>query len=238
MSMNQEMWYDSYRYTLLKMVIFMRVIISKFFLLLGTLCLVAAAGWAGYNLYESYRAGKQSQETVEEMFEEYDLSKTEDPTEDFSDVPLYVRYPEMDMPVVEINGNRYIGYLEVPDKDLKLPVMETWSYDKLKISPCRYEGSIYLHNMVIAGHNYISHFWPIKSLKEGAEIYFTDMDKNVFLYKVAWTDLISPEHAEQMTEKAEGEEWDLTLFTCTAGNTLRHAVRCTLEEEHPAGKEE
>lgn len=213
----------------------MRDIFGKFFLFIGVVCLLVAAGWAGYNFYESYKADQAAKDTIDEMFEEYDIQKVDDEEadEDVSDVPLYIRYPDMDMPVVEINGYQYIGYLQIPDKNLDLPVMADWSYDQLKVAPCRYEGSIYLHNMVIAGHNYISHFWPIKSLPEGADIYFTDMDKNVFRYKVAWTDVVSPEKPEQMTEEAEGEEWDLTLFTCTMGNSMRYAVRCTLVKEEP-----
>ena len=52
----------------------------------------------------------------------------------------------------------YIGVLQIPSLDLTLPVISDWSYPALQIAPCRYEGSAYDGGMVIAGHNFDSHF--------------------------------------------------------------------------------
>lgn len=142
-----------------------------------------------------------------------------------SDLPLYVRYPKMDMPAVEIDGHRYIGRLEFPALELELPVMESWSYPNLKISPCRYSGSAYLGNLVIAAHNYRSHFSPVKQLPVGEEVYFTDMDGNVFHYEIAATEILEPTEIEKMIH---GDDWDMTLFTCTYGGRTRFALRCKL----------
>jgi len=141
------------------------------------------------------------------------------------DLPLYVRYPKMDMPAVEIDGHRYIGRLEFPALELELPVMESWSYPNLKISPCRYSGSAYLGNLVIAAHNYRSHFSPVKQLPVGEEVYFTDMDGNVFHYEIAATEILEPTEIEKMIH---GDDWDMTLFTCTYGGRTRFALRCKL----------
>ena len=48
---------------------------------------------------------------------------------------------EQDMPVIEIEGNFYIGVLEIPSLELSLPVMADWDYEKMKIAPCHYYGS-------------------------------------------------------------------------------------------------
>ncbi len=69
---------------------------------------------------------------------------------------------------MKIDGNYYIGVLTIPSLDLSLPVMEDWDDEKLKISPCRYAGSLYQKNLVIAGHNYQRHFNGIEPCRSEA----------------------------------------------------------------------
>ena len=45
--------------------------------------------------------------------------------------------------------------------------MESWSYPKLKVAPCRYRGSAYLDDLIIAAHNYDRHFGRINTLLPG-----------------------------------------------------------------------
>lgn len=82
-------------------------------------------------------------------------------------------------------GAACIGTLEIPSLDLTLPVMSEWSYPLLKLAPCRYAGSAYQGNLVIAAHNYKTHFRKIRTLSEGSEVRFTDAAGNVFVYHVA-----------------------------------------------------
>ena len=112
-------------------------------------------------------------------------------------------------------------------EQMELPVMSEWSYPKLKIAPCRYKGSAYTHNLIIAGHNYRKHFSPIKSLEPGERIVFTDAEGNQFFYQVDTVEILKKTAVEQM----EAGEWDLTLFTCTYGGQTRFTLRCILEEE-------
>ena len=98
--------------------------------------------------------------------------------------PAFVRYPDMEMPTKEIDGETYIGVVEIPSLELSLPVMSDWSYPQLKKAPCRYVGSVYSHDVVICGHNYDRHFGRLKELVPGDEVRFTDMDGNVFRYSV------------------------------------------------------
>lgn len=144
--------------------------------------------------------------------------------EDSEDVyiPDYILNPEMDMPEEEINGQQYIGVLKIPALSLELPVISAWSYPNLKVAPCRYSGSAYLNNMVVAAHNYQSHFGKLETLSQDDEVSFSDMDGNVFSYKVVEIETLSPYAIEEMTNG----DWDLTLFTCTVGGQSRVAVRC------------
>ena len=132
----------------------------------------------------------------------------------------------MEMPVEEINKNLYIGILEIPSLGLKLPVINEWSYPNLKISPCRYEGSVYQNNLIISAHNYQCHFGNIKTLLSGDEVKFTDLDGNIFEYIVAEMQIIDPADIEGMKSGL----WDLTLFTCTYGGQDRVTIRCELIE--------
>ena len=100
--------------------------------------------------------------------------------------------------------------------------MSEWTDERLKQAPCRYAGSAYLQNLVIAGHNYRAHFSRIGNLKKGDPVIFTDMDGNRFFYEVTEIEILNAEETERMTESW----WALTLFTCTVGGGRRIAVRC------------
>lgn len=113
-----------------------------------------------------------------------------------------------------------------PNKEL-MPVLSTWSYALLKKAPCRYTGSVYLDNMVIAAHNSKAHFKKLSQLEKGDIITFTDAVGNVFTYEVAGIEILQPEEVDDMTSG----QWPLTLFTCTYGGASRVTVRCEKENE-------
>lgn len=140
-------------------------------------------------------------------------------------LPLFVRQPEMEMPVAVVDGEEYIGVLEIPRLSLSLPIMSDWSYPQLKIAPCRYAGSIYNKDCVIAGHNYAEHFGALWQLQVGDEVRFTDVDGNVFLYDVALQEILAPYEVEEML----AEQWDLSLFTCKTGGRTRVTIRCMMK---------
>ena len=188
------------------------------FIVMGLLLIVAALSLTLYNIYDSKRAEQTAKQTVIEI--EKNIPDT--PDEEFS--PFL--YPDREMPTTEIDGYRYIGVLEIPELNLTLPVMEEWDYYRLNISPCCYSGSFYKDNMVIAGHNYQSHFGELKQLVVGSEIIFTDVEGNVYNYEVAWTETLQPNQTKEMTEENEKDPWDLTLFTCTISGSSRFTVRC------------
>ncbi|MBD9227742.1 MAG: sortase [Clostridiales bacterium] len=188
----------------------------------GLLLIAAALLLTVYNIRESDRAGAESEEMVVRMESlTADLPERLE-TEKKELVPEYKKNPEMEMPTVEVNGQECVGMIEIPALGLKLPVISEWSDAKLKKAPCRYSGSAYLKNMIIAGHNYRTHFSGIKRLNPGDSIVFTDADGNVFSYEVAEIETVGGYDIEKM----EAGDWDLTLFTCTNKGKARAAVRC------------
>jgi len=203
---------------------------------LGLLLIAAALFLTGYNMYDQARAGQTADLAVSSLEKQIPKEVLTVPGKDWQEEPLapgeieypdYMLNPEMEMPVEEIDGVEYIGMLSIPVLELELPVISQWSYPGLKIAPCRYVGSAYLDNLVIAAHNYQSHFGLLKTLSQGDMITFTDMDGNVFRYEVAALETLAPTDIEGMVS----EEYALTLFTCTLGGASRVTVRCDRVEE-------
>lgn len=200
---------------------------------LGLLLIAAALVLTGYNIWDERRA----EEASEKMLEQMELP-VEEARERYAgwesglegsevDIPNYVLNPYMEMPVTVIDGYEYIGVVSVPSLGLELPVMSEWSYPRLKVAPCRYQGSAYTNDLIIAGHNYRKHFSPLKTLEPGARIVFTDVAGNQFYYIADSVEILKKTEVEQM----EAGEWDLTLFTCTYGGQTRFTLRCLREEE-------
>lgn len=185
---------------------------------IGLLLLAAALLLTGYNLWDEMRANTVTQRTLAQMPQTIPAqSNIDEPV-----IPDYILNPDMEMPTVEIEGNNYIGTLEIPAFKLSLPVISQWSYPRLRLAPCRYTGSAYQGNLVIAAHNYRAHFGPLKNLYAGDRITFTDADGNLFTYNVVEIQVLEPTAIEDMT----AGDWDLTLFTCTPGGQTRLTVRC------------
>jgi sortase A len=189
----------------------------------GLLMLAGAFALMLYNVNEDRAAGDAADKAVEGINAVLDNSDTEEVE---VDVPLYKLYPEMEMHTVELDGDDYVGRLDIPDLGLSLPVMNKWSYSNLRTSPCRYSGSAYLGNLVIAAHNYRRHFGNLKNLKQGSKIVFTDMSNNRFVYSVSDIEEISPNSVENLST-----ENGLTLFTCNKSGRKRVAVRCIEVDE-------
>ena len=132
-----------------------------------------------------------------------------------------------EMPVVEIDGYDYIGYISFPSLELELPVMADWDYTRLKIAPCRYAGSTVSDDLVIMAHNYTRHFGRLRRLTEGDSVIFTDAEGQSIAYQVVALDILNPTAIEEMTSGS----CDLTLFTCTYGGKSRVTVYCNRAEE-------
>lgn len=204
-------------------------------IILGLLLIASAAALVVYNIRETERAAQTSAAVVEQLVAVIPTLPTEtEPNPDFVpqetvaqnpsevEIPDYILNPGMEMPTETVDGQDYIGILEIPAFDLVLPVISTWSYPSFQSAPCRYTGSAYQDNLIIAAHNYSSHFGNLQALSVGDPIRFTDVDGHVFAYEVVEMEILDPTAAEEM----EAGDWDLTMFTCTVGGASRVTVRC------------
>lgn len=182
-------------------------------MILGALLIVGALALTAYNAITEYIAGRQSQETL--------INMPIDPADEDA-IRFYEIYPDMPMPVKMIDGREYIGRLYIERLDRELPILSEFSYDGLKVAPCRYKGSIYKNDMIIAGHNYKTHFGNFRSMTIGDRITFTDIDGNLFEYTVDAIESVNGDNVEGM----EKGDWDLSIFTCNYRGDARVTLRC------------
>ncbi|MBQ8621561.1 MAG: sortase [Oscillospiraceae bacterium] len=209
-----------------------RNLLSNVLIAMGVICVCLAAGMVVLNLREQQKADESAQQVLhslktvvtpvtEPAVEQTPVGVPPAATQPV-EIPDYILNPNMNMPETEIDGVAYIGYLELTSLALELPVITRTTGSYLQISPCRFEGSAYLDNLVIGAHNYNRHFGQIGSLSYGDEIAFTDIDGNVFRYRVADIEILQPNQVELLCSG----EWPLTLYTCTIGGRTRVTVRC------------
>lgn len=194
-------------------------------LIIGILCVSGAVGLIAFNALESGDAGAQSNKRVL-VLQDY-INREIDPSRVTVIDSKHTACEGDDDPVVYLDGYDYIGYLEIPVLKLKLPVMATWDYEKLRLSPCRQYGSAKDGDLVIAAHNYSTHFGRINTLIAGDEICFTDMDGKVYAYEVAKGEVVAPTDVDKVARS----DYPLVLYTCTKGGERRVAVFCEAKEE-------
>lgn len=185
--------------------------ISKILKIMGLLLIIVALCLTIYIKVQSDNAEKSSGYILGKLTEE--MEKFEIP-ENFD--------AEVDE-TIEIDNKKYMGIIEIPDIDVKLPIIKDWNYDNLKHSPCRYSGSIKKNNIIICAHNYVSQFGRLSKLSNGDSIYITKIGGNKIEYKVKEIGKINQKDIEQMKN---GGSWDLTLFTCNITGQARITVRC------------
>lgn len=195
---------------------------GRFLMAAGLLLLAAALFLTCYNLWDAARAGRTASETAALLEEQIAENAEDRQAGDGSDE---ADAQKGEMPVVEIDGRLYIGLLSVPALDLTLPVQAEWDFDSLRTAPCRYSGSYLDDDLVIAGHNYSSHFSPLKWLEPGSAVIFTDVEGREIRYVLDYTEVLRPQETEEMITGG----WDLTLFTCTTGGGSRYTLRCVRE---------
>lgn len=198
--------------------------------ILGALCIAGALGLAIHNWIESSNAGSESEQRVTAL-EDY-MNREIDPSRVSTIDTKDAETDEDSDPVVYLDGYDYIGYIEIPAIKLKLPVMATWDYERLNLAPCRQFGSAKDCNLVIAAHNFDTHFGKLGTLVDGDSVTFTGIDGTEYDYEVVMHKVVGPTEVEAVTESSH----DLVLYTCTKGGERRIAVFCDLAEDSAKSK--
>ena len=178
----------------------------------GALLLLAGALLAGQNLLTERRAARQTADLL-------------------AAVETRIAAPA-DLPAPEVTGDPWAGYevigvVGLPDLGLSLPVLADYTQDLLAVAPCRYTDDLALEpgQLVVAGHNYRTHFGRLGELASGSRITWQNLDGVTYTYTV--TEVTEIDAGDR--EALEQGDWDLTLFTCDVTRTRRILVRAALE---------
>lgn len=203
----------------------MRKRIGIICLTVGAVLVLSALLLFIYNRYTDTKAGENAEVVLDGVKEAIALT---DENTDVSE-PVADNATPSDMPTVEIDGNLYIGYLSIPALNIELPVIDKWedNYDLLNIAPCRHFGSVYTDDIVIAGHNYTSHFAYLSDLSKGHTIIFTDMNGVSVTYSIEEFKVVNPEDIDSVKNSG----YDLVLYTCTYSGSTRFTVFANRIEE-------
>ncbi len=210
------------------------------FITMGAVLFISALLLFLYNRQEEEAAGQQSSallESVQDVIAEQaepvsDEPATDEPgTDEQASEEAAVSTPSptprpTEMTEAEIDGYAYIGFLSIPSLGVELPVMSEWDYVRLKIAPCRQFGATWTDDLVIAAHNYKSHFGNLSALQAGEAVLFTDMNGLESRYAVAVVETLLPTSVDEV----QNSGYDLVLYTCTYGGATRVVVFCERTE--------
>lgn len=196
-------------------------------MLLGAVLIFSALLLFASNRYENIRAGRAAEQLLTQV---QAVMAERTPSESVSASAAVAgetgqegELLDSELPVAELDGYGYVGYLSIPDLELELPVMSEWDNERLKIAPCRHFGSSRTDDLVIAAHNYKRHFGLLNQLQVGSMVVFTDMDHLVNTYAVEKIETLKPTEVDAVQNSA----YDLVLYTCTKGGQTRIVVFCS-----------
>jgi len=206
----------------------------------GALLLLASASLLFYSRFDDNMAGQRAQSLLEQVMEDgweqslffVDESMQRYPsagrTASILELSEEEQHPEDEQDAESWHGEALvysvIGIMEIPVFNQKLPVLSGCTYALLNISVGRYAGHAdeKPERLVIAGHNFRSHFGRISTLDLGDELLFTTQDGSTYRYIVIGMDSC---HRDDKEAVREGDEWDITLLTCQKDRTMRTLVR-------------
>lgn len=206
--------------------------IKRIFILSGTVLLLAALSLCIYNIMQDRTANKRSHEVLSELKQlipetsaENNTVSTANPADDiYAPYEQYALSADIQPEPLALNGQEYCGVISLPTLGIELPVCDSCTYDDLNISPCRFSGSASGNDLIIAAHNFSSHFGHIGELNTGDEIIFTDTLGTIHNYYVEEIRAIDGSDPEGMIS-GKNIDWDITLFTCNLSGQARIAVR-------------
>lgn len=183
----------------------------------GLLLILTAAGLFAVYQQEAETAGENAQQLLAALTDEIQQNQEQA----LYDTAVQERSTGQ-MLQTTLQGYDLVGVIRVPSAGVELPVLDGWSYDLLKLSPCRYSGSVEGQDLILLGHNYKKHFAPLKQVVAGDRVEFQDVSGAVHRYTVSATQVLKATQLDELT----GTDHALTLFTCTTGGQSRFVVRC------------
>ena len=132
---------------------------------------------------------------------------------------------DMNMPMLEIDGENFIGIIEIPLFDRKLPVCGSWNSHKVSEFPCRYSGSLYDGSLIIGGSDAAGQFDFTKNISIGDSVFLTDMVGGQYFYRVEWIEIT----ADVSTENLVSDKADMILFARNTYSLDYTVIQCSVQ---------
>ena len=126
-----------------------------------------------------------------------------------------------------------IGIIEIPSIDIRYPVMEGTGADVLNAGIGHIPETAGIGesgNCVLCGHNgsrYGTFFTPLNQISIGDDVTIIDKNGQTHIYEVTGTEVVN---SYDNSIKTQGEEKELTLFTCSQKGTMHFVVICRYKE--------
>lgn len=86
------------------------------------------------------------------------------------------------MPALSIQGEDFIGLVEIPAYGVKLPLHAQWKRLKMEQYPCRLDGSVYTDDLILGGS--AAQLACLRQIGHGDVVTVTDMQGAVYTYRV------------------------------------------------------
>lgn len=199
-------------------------VVGNLLISLGGLCIAGAVGLVAYNYHVDRLAGIHCESIVTEFQSLVTSTKPVEVLPAGMPSTSYLTADTVKNEGVTIQGASYLGLLEAPMVGMTLPIHLNWSEKNLTSAPCTYWGSLAEEDLVIAGHNYRSHFANLQDMLVGDPITITDTNGNIYSYQV---DQVFRLHESEKAYLLDREPWALTLYTCDyPDGEYRIVVRC------------
>lgn len=160
----------------------------------GALLILCATILLLWNIWRDKQVASQNEETVNKI-----LNLLPDRTNGAPDDRTDTK-----MPVLEINGLDYICLIEVPNGDIRFPVLSGKDQNHPNVTPYRYRGTVSDGSLVIGG------LQPdfLSCIETDDTIILTDMNGSCYTYTVTGI-----EHADKISETLSAGDDNLVLFT-------------------------
>ena len=121
-----------------------------------------------------------------------------------------------------------IATINIPSITCTYPILNTWSTELLKISPCYFHGAEpnQVGNFCIVGHNYRNDrfFSKVPTLEIGDSIFIEDLTQTTVEYLVYDKYTVDPNDTSCTSQLTDGKT-EITLITCTNDGSQRVIVK-------------
>ena len=91
-------------------------------------------------------------------------------------------YVKNHMPALQLQGQDFIGLVEIPAYGVKLPLCGSWKPGNVNRFPCRFSGSVYDSSLILGGS--ASQLACLKTVSHGDVVTVTDLQGRVYSYQV------------------------------------------------------